>query len=381
MMEELMYFLFLSLLAVILGLFNPFYTHSDIERFTFFSFATMAYIEIDTDYSFANSEEAKLFKQTYLSHPNEAENLEANALGFFKPNEMGEIMIIMYHDLIENDEEEGPYSRTYANFEKDMLRLLKSGYQPITMRDLVSGNIDLPMGVSPVVITFDDGHASDIAFEEDGSLSRKSAVGILEALGKDYPKFKPTATFYLNGPQAFGDWEYDPKKIKFLLDRGYEIANHTSNHENLSEISLDEAKEEIISQAKRLENYTHSKSFSFALPFGEKFENYDSTIKSGWLGDYEMLSSVNVGWSPVVSVYSKDFNPLNLNRITCGSDEFELDYWLDYMEDNPDRYVSDGLRGTLTIPEARYEEVDQDKVKNLHMRVVLYNEEYEIIEN
>lgn len=373
-----MVFSSLSILALLIGMLNPLALYSERTSLPLLSIATMCYVECTTDYTFAASDEALELKESLRA---DSASLDNTSIGYFKPNEMGDIMILMYHDLIENDEEEGPYSRTFANFEKDMMTLIQWGYQPITMRDLVSGNIDLPLGVSPVVITFDDGHESDIAFEEGGSLSRKSAVGILEALGKDYPKFKPTATFYLNGPRAFGDWEYDPKKIEYLLDHGYEIGNHTSNHENLSEISLDQAKEEILSQARRLEEYTGSKQFSFALPFGEKFDNYEETIRSGWLGDYEMLSSVNVGWSPIVSFYSKDFNPLNLNRITCGEDEFELSYWLNELNESPDRYVSDGVRAVITLPESRYEEVDQTKIRNLNKRVILYNEEYEIIKN
>lgn len=376
-----MVFSFINLfLAVLLGFINPLALPSHVHRTPLLGLAAMYYVESATDFSFASSDQAFNLKRSLQSVFTVPE-ARVEDIKYFKPNEMGDIMIIMYHDLVENEEDEGYYARTYQNFEKDMMRLLKSGYQPVTMRELITGDFDLPMGVSPVVITFDDGHPSDIAFEKDGSLSKKSAVGILEALGKEFPKFKPKATFYLNGPQAFGDWEYDPEKITYLQERGYEIANHTSNHLNLSEISLDEAKEEILSQARRLEKYTGSKQFNFALPFGEKFDKYEETLRSGWLGDYEMLSSVNVGWSPVVSIYSKDFNPLNLNRITCGEDDYELTYWLDYMEDNPDRYVSDGNRSTLTMPASKYEDLDKDKVKKMNLKVVLYDEEYEIIEN
>lgn len=353
-----------------------------MDKLTLATLTTMSYVESNTDFSFANSDAAKLIREKYLINTApEIEAAEADALAFFKPNEMGDIMIIMYHDLIENDEEEGPYSRTFANFEKDMRQLLEWGYQPITMTELVTGDFDLPLGMSPVVITFDDGHPSDIAFEEDGSLSKKSAVGIMESLANEFPKFRPTATFYLNGPQAFGDWDYDPQKIQYLLEHGYEIGNHTSNHENLSEISLDEAREEILSQARRLETYTKSKTFNFALPFGEKFDKYEETLRSGWLGDYHMLSSVNVGWSPVPSFYSKDFNRLNLNRITCGEDDYELSYWMEQLNESPSRYISDGNKYVLTIPESASHDVDEEKIENLGMKVILYNEEYEIIKN
>ncbi len=299
----------------------------------------------------------------------------------FEPNELGSIPVVMYHNLVEKEEDEGLYARSYANLRKDLVRLIEEGYVPITTREWVSGKIDVPAGKTPVVLTFDDGHPTDFQFGEDGKPTDECVVGIMESLVGEYPDFVPKATFYLNGPAAFGDYEYDPDKISYLLEHGYEVANHTTNHLNLSTIPIEQAKEEILSQAKRLEAYTGEKRFSFSVPFGEKFDDYDKKIKEGLLGDYYMISSVNVGWCPTYSVYSKDFNELSIDRITCGEDDFELYYWLDDLKNNPEkRFISDGIASAITIPSSLYENYDRERFLNTENRVIVYDDEtYKIV--
>jgi hypothetical protein len=68
-------------------------------------------------------------------------------------NEMGQVLVVMYH-LIATPESE--WTRTPENFRKDIALLKSEGFYPVNVRDLASGNIDIPAGKSPVVITFDD---------------------------------------------------------------------------------------------------------------------------------------------------------------------------------------------------------------------------------
>ncbi|MFZ1118021.1 MAG: hypothetical protein WAN44_19575 [Propionibacteriaceae bacterium] len=46
---------------------------------------------------------------------------------------------------------------TPAAFRAQVRRLLHSGYRPIDARDLARGRVDVPAGMTPVVLTFDDG--------------------------------------------------------------------------------------------------------------------------------------------------------------------------------------------------------------------------------
>ncbi len=274
----------------------------------------------------------------------------------YQPNELGKVIVAMYHNLVEKEEDEGYYARSYANLEKDLIRLHKEGYVPITMSEWISGEINVPAGKTPIILTFDDGHPTDLQLDDNGKPTAECVVGIMEKVQKEYPDFVPRATFYLNGPVAFGDNGLDKKKVEYLFSHGYEIQNHTSNHLHLCDIPLDEAKEEIISEAKRLEEFTGSKEFHLALPFGQRPENYAELVRGDWLGEYMMLSSVNVGWDPYYSVYDKDFDRYDIHRVTCGEDECELYFWLDNFENVPEtRFISDGNPNTITFPKSEKE--------------------------
>ena len=100
---------------------------------------------------------------------------QAQAIG---ANEMGQVLVLMYHLI---DSEEAEWTRTPENFRKDIALLKAEGYYPINVRDLASGNIDIPAGKSPVVITFDDSSPGQYRILDDGSLDPDCAVGILQA--------------------------------------------------------------------------------------------------------------------------------------------------------------------------------------------------------
>ncbi|MFO8060018.1 MAG: hypothetical protein R6U70_05120, partial [Bacillota bacterium] len=77
------------------------------------------------------------------------------------PNELGSVMILMYHDLGEG-EGEGEWRRSRENFRRDLEYLWENGYRPVSLSDYLSGEIDLPEGMSPVILTFDDGLSSQL---------------------------------------------------------------------------------------------------------------------------------------------------------------------------------------------------------------------------
>lgn len=292
-----------------------------------------------------------------------------------KANELGKVIVVMYHNLVDSVEEEGYYARTRENIRKEFLRMYELGYHFVTMEEFISGKMSIPRGKTPAVLTFDDGWNTDLQLDENGKAKDDTVVGILLSLKEEYPDFSAKATFYLNGPHAFGDSEYDSKKISFLLENGFEIGNHTTTHANLSSISLESAKEEILSQAKRLEKYTNSKSFNFSVPFGEKFEGFEEKMKTDFLGEYKMKSSVNVGWCPNQSPYDKEFDPHSIFRITTGDDDYELHFWLDYLEQNKnERYISDGDDNYLSVPKSQEEKLNKQKAEEHGLKINLYDD-------
>ena len=74
----------------------------------------------------------------------------------YKPNELGEIPVLMYHNI---REPEAVWTRTPDNFRADLQRFYDLGYRLVSLTDVVTNNINIPAGTSPLVLTFDDGSA------------------------------------------------------------------------------------------------------------------------------------------------------------------------------------------------------------------------------
>lgn len=131
----------------------------------------------------------------------------------FKVNELGRVPIMMYHGIHNmkneqtlytggNVDNEG-YNRTTEAFRADLEFYYQNDYRMIKLNDYIKGNIDVDLGKSPIVLTFDDGSENNIkvtGLDNKGNviIDPNSAVGILEEFKKKYPDYNVTATFFLN---------------------------------------------------------------------------------------------------------------------------------------------------------------------------------------
>jgi len=91
-------------------------------------------------------------------------------------NEMGEIPVLVYHLIGHTNSQ---FNRTPDEFRQDLVELKADDYYPINVRDLASGNIDVPAGKSPVVFTFDDSSEGQYRVLPGGSLDPNSAVALM----------------------------------------------------------------------------------------------------------------------------------------------------------------------------------------------------------
>lgn len=264
-------------------------------------------------------------------------------------NELGGVPIVMYHDI---GDREGYLIRSRENFRKDLQRFYDLGYCLIPLSDYLSGNIRLPAGKSPLVITFDDGRPSQLKLiEVDGQLfpDPNCAVGILLDFSRKHPGFGHAATFLVNYPRVFGTEARSTEYLRFLLDNGMEIGNHTMNHKNLASTSPEDVIKEIGSVANGIRDALEYETQSLALPYG----NYPKSkrfLLAGWWDDrhYHNLGVLLASSEPAPSPFSSEFNPLAIPRIH-GTDA-ELDKWLHCLERYPERrYTSDGQDDTIAV--------------------------------
>ena len=77
-------------------------------------------------------------------------------------------------------------------------------------------------------------------------------------------------TFFMTG----GWVESYPEDVKAILAAGHDLGNHSENHKNMSELSDEEKKEEIMSVHQKVQEITGYEMFLFRPPYGD----YDNAL-------------------------------------------------------------------------------------------------------
>lgn len=303
-------------------------------------------------------------------------------------NELGRVPVMMYHGIVNKKSSETSYTggnvdkdgynRTVEAFKEDLEFYYQNGYRMIRAIDYVNGIIDVPYGKSPIVLTFDDGNTNNIKVNGvtlDGEIiiDENSAVGVLESFKKKYPDFNVTATFFVNG-SLFQQSEYNEKILKWLVENGYDIGNHTKTHVNFSDASTKESEEEVGFVYNKLDSIIPDKYVKLvALPFGSPYKkthaNFSHIINSNYNGiNYETVSTFRVGWMPDYSPFSKDFDKEFIMRVRAYDNngvDFDIDASFRILEKN--RYVSDGNVDTIVIKES-----DASYINDTNLKVISY---------
>ena len=335
-------------------------------------------IEISYEYS-DNIEKDSVISQSIKKDTvvNEGDNLnlvvsrgvlDKNKLSTDGINELGKVPIMMYHgikniknsdtDYIGGNVDKDGYTRTAEAFRNDLNLYYEKGYRMIRLSDYIAGKIDVEYGHSPIILTFDDGNVNNIkvtGLDKEGNIviDPNSAVGILEEYKKKYPDYNITAIFFVTN-NLFNQPEYDDKILKWLVDNGYEVGNHTQGHNNFSQIDSNKTQKVVGYMYNKLESILGDRySKIVALPFGSPYNkthvNYPYIINGSYDGvEYETEAALRVGWEPEVSPFNKEFDKTFLKRCRAydnnGAD-FDIEMVLRMLDKN--RYVSDGDINTI----------------------------------
>lgn len=297
-----------------------------------------------------------------------------------KPNEAGRIMVVMFHNFIEEYEKgDKAYTTTFSEFKELLHTLYDYDYRLISMEDYLNGNINVAAGCIPMVFTFDDGTSGQFnLIEENGKLEANpdSAVGILEEFNKTHPDFGTRGTFFVNlGNQTFGSTGTLAQRLEYLIDKGFEIGNHTYSHINLKTEakSAEIIQKEIGQNQKKMYELVPGYTFvAFSLPYGAPSKELTKyVIKGEYEGTaYDNPAIMEVGWDPAPSPFGVKFNPLSTHRVRSSGIEpvdQDLGWWLVNMK-RDNQYVSDGDPDTVTIPESYLEHVNQEMLGGRTLR-------------
>lgn len=304
-------------------------------------------------------------------------------------NELGKVPIMMYHgiknmknsetDYIGGNVDKDGYTRTVEAFRNDLETYYQKGYRMIKLSDYIDGNIDVDYGYSPIILTFDDGNDNNIkviGLDNAGNIiiDPNSAVGVLEEFKKKYPDYNVTAIFFITN-NLFNQPEYNEKIIKWLVDNGYEVGNHTMGHNNFSNIDSNKTQEVVGYMYNKLESIIGDKySKIVALPFGSPYnrnhDNYKYIINGSYNGvEYETKAALRVGWEPEVSPFNKDFDRTFLKRCRAYDNngvDFDIEMTLRILDKN--RYISDGNIDTIVTNSEKSDIIS----KSIDKEIILY---------
>jgi hypothetical protein len=262
------------------------------------------------------------------------------------PNRLGRIPVLEYH-VIEGDKD-GLYTRVPAHYLADLEAAYKLGYRPITIAQMLDKNFsDVPSGMAPVVVVFDDASPSQFRYiEKNGALEidPTSGVGIWLQFAKSHPGWKNRATFcVLNGAAAghnfFGDnpkfegqkkeWRF--QKVKWLADNGFELCDHTVWHARLDKFSDAIVQEQIARNMMAIDSAVPGyKVRTLALPYGIWPKNRQlawqgtwTDPKTGQAHPYHFEAVLEVSGGPTRNPYDPAFNPHSITRIEAIGDDIQ----------------------------------------------------------
>jgi peptidoglycan/xylan/chitin deacetylase (PgdA/CDA1 family) len=303
----------------------------------------------------------------------------ASALQAIGPNELGKIMILEYH-LIQP--EETRWGRSIPNFKRDLEQLYGWGYRPIGMADYIDGNIAIPAGRRPAILTFDDSSEGQFRYLiKNGrpEIDPDCAVGILINFHKVHPDFDLKGAFFVllaakEPHKLFGQPEFEAQKLKELVALGFEIGNHTLWHADLAKYDPTVVREQIALAAQAIQKIVPEVRIrALALPFGSYPQDTQLAFEGSYRGfSYHYDAVLRISGGPARSPFSiqADLGHLPRTQVT-GTD---LQHWIEYFERNPaEGFVSDGNASTVTFPRTLLSEFNSSKFKNL--RAITYGPE------
>ena len=173
---------------------------------------------------------------------------------------MNDLLIIYYHEIVE--EKDGySYQKTEVDkFEKQMEYLSVNGYQTLFFSEIENSLPD-----KAIIVSFDDGFRTVY----------QNAAPIMCRYGIKGNIYLPT--HYMGLDEHFMTWQM----VKELYDNGrFEMQAHTHNHIDIRNLSENALREEIEKSHHLFEEYLGYVPNTFCMPFGVYDKRSINTLKS-----------------------------------------------------------------------------------------------------
>ncbi|GAA0412845.1 xylanase [Acrocarpospora corrugata] len=288
-----------------------------------------------------------------------------------RANELGKVPVLMYHRI--QKKHLASIDRSPAQLRSELEKLATRGFVPVTAAEFVSGAIDIPAGAHPVVLTFDDGNPTHFALDAAGLPKKDTAVGIIFEMAAKHPAFRPVATFWVNRePFGLTGEAEQAAAVRWLVEHGFEVANHSYGHPDLRRLTAKKVKEQIARQERLLARLGAPASTTFALPFGSQPVKRSVAMEGSWDGtSYQFDGVFLAGAEPSVSPFHQDFDRRAIQRIQSNGTAGDCrkwcsTYWLEWFRKHPDElYTADGDPASISLPKQLRGEIGSKRSKKV----------------
>jgi hypothetical protein len=157
--------------------------------------------------------------------------------------------------------------------------------------------------------------------------------------------------------------------MRWLIQHGFEVANHTYSHARLGDLSKGDVAKEIGRAQKMIRDTGGIDATTLAFPEGVEPDKMSWAMSGEAEGaKWDFGGMFLAGWMPGTSPFHDDFDRERIPRIRS---EGKIDQddckqycssaWLEWLEDHPEeRYTSDGDPATVAFPKSAEENLGDD---------------------
>lgn len=157
-----------------------------------------------------------------------------------------------------------------GELKNDLQAYYDAGYSLISLDDLLNGSIRVPEGRRPLILTIDDAYfANQFALDEQGDVSRYSAVGTIYQFSQDHPDFGFELGMFANfGDKYYGNlftgtwwyvaegWEQAlAQTIVWGIEHHVYPYNHTYQHPHLNQLADAQIQPQLAKNDAALRDY------------------------------------------------------------------------------------------------------------------------------
>jgi glycosyltransferase involved in cell wall biosynthesis/peptidoglycan/xylan/chitin deacetylase (PgdA/CDA1 family) len=218
---------------------------------------------------------------------------------------VGGVPILMYHAFSEDGNQKSQYILPLRCFSQQMAWLKRLNYRVISLEEylLYRTNYEL-LPARSVIITIDDGY--------------KEIATLVSPILKRYG-FPATIFIVTDKIGGCNDWtEHDGlqgrqlltwKEIHQLAHQEIRFGAHTRTHPMLTNISVEDARDEIEGSKAQLESSLNQVISTFAYPFGEFNSTVEALVEqAGFMGGCSVEPGLNTSATPITALRRIEIN-------------------------------------------------------------------------